>query len=121
MIKETVSFNTFSTRFLSSDSYRNNFTYNGLEALYDYLEQLSEDIGQEIEFDMIALCCEYSEYKSAWEAMEQYQPEDMPTVENSEGMDLVEIQEVSEALALEWLEEKTQVIEFNGGIIISQF
>ena len=121
MIKETVLLHTFRDRFISSDSYRNNFTYEGLEALYDYLEQYSEDIGQEIEFDMIALCCEYSEYKSAWEAMEQYQLDDMPTVENSEGMDLVEIQDASEALALEWLEEKTQVISFDGGIIILQF
>ena len=37
------------------------FSYDGREALFDYLEQLEEDCGQEIELDVIALCCDYSE------------------------------------------------------------
>lgn len=37
------------------------FSYDGLEILFDYLEQLGEDIGEEIELDVIALCCEYAE------------------------------------------------------------
>jgi len=53
--------------------------------------------------------------------MEQYQPEDMPTVDDSEGMDLLEISEAGEALALEWLQDMTQVITFQGGIIIQDF
>ena len=127
MIKETVTLNTFLDRFLLSHSYKNNFTCEGLEALYDYLEQYSEDIGEDVEFDMIGLCCDYSEYESAWEAMKQYQPEDMPMAEdtgvdeNGHGLDLVEIVEIEEAMALEWLENQTQVINFDGGIIILQF
>lgn len=41
-----------------------NFSYEGLEALYNYLEQYEEDTGEEIELDIIALCCEFSEYES---------------------------------------------------------
>ena len=41
-----------------------NFSYAGLTALYDYFEELESDTGQEIELDVIALCCEYSEYES---------------------------------------------------------
>jgi hypothetical protein len=52
--------------------------------------------------------------------MEQYQPEDMP-VEGEEGDDLVEIQEKNEAEALRWLQDNTQVIEFDGGIIVQEF
>ena len=37
------------------------FSYDGLEILFDYLEQLGDDIGEEIELDVIALCCEYAE------------------------------------------------------------
>jgi hypothetical protein len=29
--------------------------------LFDYLEQYEEDTGQEIELDVISLCCDYSE------------------------------------------------------------
>lgn len=39
----------------------NNFSYEGLEALYNYLDDLSEDTGENIELDVIALCCEYTE------------------------------------------------------------
>ena len=32
----------------------NNFSYEGLGALYAYLEELSEDTGEDIELDVIA-------------------------------------------------------------------
>lgn len=41
----------------------NNFSYEGLEALFDFLEQLEEDTGQEMELDVIAICCDFSEYQ----------------------------------------------------------
>ena len=50
----------------------NNFSYKGLDALFDYLELLEEDSGQQIEFDPISICCEYSEYDSLEEIIEQY-------------------------------------------------
>ena len=39
-----------------------NFSYEGLKALYGYFEELSED--QNIELDVIAICCDYTEYDS---------------------------------------------------------
>ena len=47
------------------------FSYEGLEVLFDYLEELSEDTGEPIEFDVVALCCEYYE-ASIEELIEQY-------------------------------------------------
>ena len=38
-----------------------NFSYEGLEVLFDYLDNLSEDTGETIELDPVALCCEYYE------------------------------------------------------------
>lgn len=35
------------------------FSYEGLEVLFDYLEECSEDTN--IELDVVALCCEYYE------------------------------------------------------------
>jgi len=40
---------------------KDNFSYEGLRALFDYLELLEEDMGQPMELDVIALCSEYSE------------------------------------------------------------
>jgi hypothetical protein len=37
------------------------FTYEGLEVLFDYLEQYEQDTGEQIELDVIGLCCEYAE------------------------------------------------------------
>ena len=47
------------------------FSYEGKIALFNYLEALSEDIGEPIELDVIALCCDYSEYKSLKEFNEE--------------------------------------------------
>ena len=59
------------------------FSYAGLTALYDYLEQLEDDIGEEIELDVIALCCEYAEYDSLAEFQNDY-GEDYNTMEDIE-------------------------------------
>ncbi len=37
------------------------FSYEGLEVLFDYLDELSEETGETIELDPVALCCEYYE------------------------------------------------------------
>ena len=57
----------------------NNFSRAGLFALYDYLEQLENDIGEEIELDVIGLCCEYAEYDSLEEFQADYS-EDYQTI-----------------------------------------
>ena len=48
------------------------FSYAGLSALYDYLEDYEESTGEEIELDVIALCCEYAEYDSLADFREDY-------------------------------------------------
>ena len=50
----------------------NNFTYEGLIALYDYLEDYEDSTGEQIELDVIAFCCEYTEYESLQEFQEDY-------------------------------------------------
>jgi hypothetical protein len=48
------------------------FSYEGLIALFDYLEMLEDDIGEPIELDVISLCCEYSEYENLKEFKNDY-------------------------------------------------
>ena len=47
------------------------FSYEGLEVLFDYLDNLSEDTGETIELDPVALCCEYYE-SSIEELIDRY-------------------------------------------------
>ena len=49
-----------------------NFSNSGLVALYEYLEMLGEDLGQPIELDVIALCCEFTEYDNLEEFEADY-------------------------------------------------
>ena len=49
-----------------------NFTYNGLMALYAYLEDLEDDTGKDIQFDVIGICCDFVEYKNIDELNNDY-------------------------------------------------
>ena len=70
MIFQQVNFNQFCDSF--SDTYKNNFTYEGKKALFEYLENLSEDTGENIELDTIALCCEYTQYDNLEDLQANY-------------------------------------------------
>lgn len=39
----------------------NNFSYDALGKLFEYYEQLEDDTGEEIELDVIAICCDWTE------------------------------------------------------------
>jgi len=52
------------------------FSNEGLDGLYEYLEEAFNDMGEEYELDVIALCCEYSEYDSVEEYYAQYSKHD---------------------------------------------
>lgn len=39
----------------------NNFSLEGLHLLYTGLESLESDLGNDIELDVIAICCDYTE------------------------------------------------------------
>jgi len=38
------------------------FSYDGLTLLYEHLESVVENTGEPLEFDVIGLCCDYTEY-----------------------------------------------------------
>ena len=50
----------------------NNFSIVGLCALYEWLENMSEDIDKPYELDVIAICCEFTEYASLAEIQANY-------------------------------------------------
>ena len=118
-MKTNVNLNDFRDAFKSHN--RENFSYAGLEALFDYLEEYEESTGEELELDVIALCCEYSEHKTALDCARDYGYEEVVDLEPHGSVDLVEVAELEEAQAIDWLTERTTVIAFDGGIIIQQF
>jgi|TARA_R110002167_G_scaffold59548_1_gene168770 hypothetical protein len=70
---------------------RTNFSYDGLEALFNYLEEIEQDCDTSIEYDPIAFCCEYMEWEDFAEFQGQY-----PDIENKE-----EIQEQAQFIDID--------------------
>ena len=67
---QTINFNQFCDGF--PESYKDNFSYEGKQALFNYFENYEEDTDETVEYDPVALCCEYSEYESLKELQENY-------------------------------------------------
>ena len=98
------------------DGLKGEFSYGGCQALYDYLWSLSEDIGEPIEYDPVAIRVEYTEYKSASEALEDYDP-DLVKEYREEYEDDADFEQA----CYEELEGNTFVIVFDGGVIIQNY
>jgi hypothetical protein len=69
-MKQTINFYEFAAQFQSIRP--NSFSREGLVALWEYLEQSEEDMGEEMEFDVIALCCDFIEYDSLADYKQDY-------------------------------------------------
>jgi len=95
---QTITSSDFTTAFHRAGR-GDNFTYGGLIALYDYFEQYEDDTGEQIELDVIAICCEYNEYESLAEFQEDYS---------------------EEYQSIEEIEQATQVIMINDDSFIIQ-
>ena len=70
-MKQSINMYDFERAFKNFER-MNNFSYDGLKALFEYLEDYEEDTGEEIELDVIALCCDYMEYDSLKEYNDDY-------------------------------------------------
>jgi hypothetical protein len=92
----------------------NNFTIAAREALFDYFEELEEDAGREIEFDCIAICSDWSEYPDPWVACDEYCGDTHAELDTHDA----ECEDEINDKALDWLRDRTQVIEFDGGVLV---
>jgi len=70
-MKQSINFWGFCDAFRECDR-ENRFTYGGKRALFDWLEALDADCGTETELDVIALCCEFTEYGNLAELQADY-------------------------------------------------
>jgi hypothetical protein len=86
------------------------FSYNALTTLYNYLEDAYPE-PKEYDLDVIGLCCEFSEYANATDAVQCYDYEHDDDLSEDE----------QEQKAYEFLCDNTTVIKFEGGILIAEF
>ena len=103
-----------------------NWSRAGAFALCEYLEELEEDIGEEVNFCPVALRCDYSQYFSLEEwASDQFRShvdgvgelgltigDDGKIEESAEGID--------EAIR-DYIRDRGTLLEFSDGVIVSSF
>lgn len=67
-MKNTVNSHDFIRAFELADraGVGNNFSYEAIGLLFDYFEDYEESTGEEIELDVIAICCEFYEESAAY-------------------------------------------------------
>tara|TARA_R100000388_G_scaffold54987_1_gene40778 strand:+ start:253 stop:573 length:321 start_codon:yes stop_codon:yes gene_type:complete len=93
---------------LTHDEYAN-WTRSGAFALVEYLEQMEEDCGTSIEFDPVALRCEFSEYESFNEFAKEFWSDDC------------HLYWATDDVIRNFIQDRTTLIEFDGGLIIQDF
>lgn len=58
-MKKTIDFYEFRNSF--EQLRPNNFSYEGINVLWEYFQEYEESTGTEIELDVIGICCDYTE------------------------------------------------------------
>lgn len=108
-MKQTIGLWEFRDAFRQADRMEN-FSHEGLELLFDYLEELEQDTGEEMELDVVAICCDFSE-----EA-----PEDIAEAYNIDIEECQGDEEEIKRVVLEYLEENTTVVGQTYSTIVYQ-
>ena len=106
-MKQTINLYQFRDNF--NQSRPNNFSYEGLAILFEYLEELENDTGNEMELDVIGLCCDFSE-------------DSLSSIVDSYSIDL-EGEDDHEQAVKEYLEDKTTLLGItqDGNFVYQQF
>ena len=73
-IVQTLTKSAFIDAFKQS-SRKDQFSYEALGAIFDYLEEYSDSTGENVEFDIVGICCDWSEM--SWQEIAQYYDVDL--------------------------------------------
>ena len=106
---ETLTTNEIARR-LHNDKYAS-FSRKGAFALAEYLEELEIDTNEQRELDIIQVRCEFTEYDSLFNWASQYYGDGLATSED----------EFCEDWARKQIQDNGILIEFDGGLIVSEF
>lgn len=79
-MKQTVNEYDFTEAFRAQRP--DNFSYDALRLLFEYFEEYEASIGEEIELDVIAICCEF--YEDTWQEIADNYSIDLTDCETDE-------------------------------------
>jgi len=101
------------------------WTRAGAFALVEYLEELENSSGESIEFDAVAIRCDFSQYESLQDWAKYYFTNinaihKLSLTLNDDGIIEQSDEELNEKIS-SFIQDHGQLIEFDGGIIVSQF
>lgn len=102
-MKMNVNFSVFVTAFAVMGR-ENQFSYEGKRALFEHLCDMEDSIGEEIELDVIGICCEY------WEHSEEELLGGYYHLLNGDEEDSEKIETI-----VDELRDRTEVIPVEGG------
>lgn len=97
-----------------------NWSAAGSVAMVEYLEGLEEDLSETIEFDIVAIRCDYTEYANLVEWHENYFGLGYTFADTIGADENADDDEVLDAIR-EYIADRGQLIEFGSGVIISSF
>ncbi len=97
------------------------WTRPGAFALAEYLENLEQDLGEEMELDVVAIRCDFNEYTSLEEWAELYFYSSTSDYEDSLGLTENSTEEDRNDCIREYILDHGQLVEFDGGVIVSSF
>lgn len=100
-----------------------NWSNAGAQALAEYLEEMEEDTGEELELDAVAIRCDFSEFASLQDWLAEYYGAPLADAFKSAGIDLDDDDddEAKDDLIRSHIQGHGQLIEFDGGVIVSSF
>jgi hypothetical protein len=90
-----------------------NFSHDGLKVLFEYLEEYEMDTGDELELDVIGLCCDFAE--ATWQTIAS-------DYDSSIELDINENDDEQKAQVLDFLADQGALIgETSNSIVYRQF
>jgi len=98
---QSINIHDFRNAFQAYDR-QDNFSYEGQQLLFDWLEEYEDYTGEIMELDVVALCCDFTE--SDLEDINQDYSQSFETLED----------------AVEWLEYRTSVVGITDSTIVFQ-
>ena len=96
-----------------------NFGYKGWRTIGDYLEGISKDMGENIEIDIIAICCDFSMAESVEDAFMQFNHLHGSVLPDEEDWEEMGEDEKLETIE-EFLRNKTSIVACENDLIIWQ-
>lgn len=108
-MKTSISIYDFRNAFMQAGR-KDQFSYDGLEIIFKYIEDVEDSCGQEFELDVIGICCDYAE-------------DEARGIAESYGIDVNGMtDEETEVAVLDYLADKSALIgSSQSGIVYRQF